>query len=454
MPWKLSFIDNKVARRITMSFILAALVPIVLFGWLSFRQVSAQLRDQTDKSLQKSSKEYAMGIIERFHLANSALHLVATNVEKSDQGFHLIELSRDQNFADQFSSLVMLTQNGENIQLVNKTDIIPLLSSEDMREIGLGKTLISPIANTEPDGASRLWMAISLIENRPDAGILMGELTTEQLWDAENTEPNTLWVISDSNLLLFASEPSFKLPPEIRGQILHSNSGQLSWKNNDIDYVGAYWKIPMKGMFFAPDISIVLAQPESLAFETIQQFGKIYPPVIALVILVIAFFITRLIVKYLSPLEQLKAATVKIAGGDLNAHVNINSHDEFEALAASFNDMTRRLRSQFDILSAMAEIDRHILSSLNAEDIVETTLSRLPSILFCDLISIAKVDPETYHVGDIHTRVNGHSTEITKKPIKLGLQDILDLLAMQNSVVETDANGKLSAYLKTFAVKG
>lgn len=287
MPWKLSLIDNKVARRITISFILAALVPIVLFGWLSFRQVSEQLREQNAKSLHKNSKDYAMGLIERFHLANNNLHLVATNVEKSDQGFRLIEVSRDQSAADQFSNLVVLTSKGEKKHLVNKTDIIPPLSNEDMREIGLGRTLMRPIASAEPGGMSRLWMVISLIDNRRDAGALMGELTAEHLWDTENTDPNTLWVISDSNLLLFASEPSFKLPPEIRGQILHSNSGQLSWKNNNIDYVGAYWKIPMKGMFFAPDISIVLAQPESLAFETIQQFGKIYPPVIALVILVV-----------------------------------------------------------------------------------------------------------------------------------------------------------------------
>jgi diguanylate cyclase (GGDEF)-like protein len=436
------------------SFILAALVPIVLFGWLSFRQVSEQLREQTAKSLHKNSKNYAMGLIERFHLANNTLDLVATKVDKSDQGFRLIELNRDQSAADQFSSLVVLNPKDEKNQVVDKTGLIPRLSNEDMKEILLGTTLIKPVASAEPGGTSRLWIVISLIKNRSDAGVLMGELTAEHLWESENTGPNTLWVISDSDHLLFASEPSSKLPPEIRTQILHSNSGQFSWKNNDIDYVGAYWKIPMKGMFSTPDMSIVLAQPESLAFEAIQQFGKIYPPVIALVILVIAFFITRLIAKYLSPLEQLKAATVKIAGGDFNAQVNINSRDEFEALAVSFNDMTRRIRSQFDILSAMAEIDRNILSSLNAENIVETTLSRLPSILFCDLISIAKVDPETYHVSDIHTRVNGHDTEITKKPIKLGLQDILDLLDKQNSVLETDFNGKLSAYLETFSAKG
>ena len=146
----------------------------------------------------------------------------------------------------------------------------------------------------------------------------------------------------------------------------------------------------------------------------------------------------------------MKAATIRIADGDFSSRVNIDSRDEFEALADSFNEMTRRLRSQFDILSTMAEIDRHILSSLNADDIIETALSRLPSILFCDLISIAKIDPETYHVSDIHTRRTGQDTEIKTGPIKLNMQDVLDLLALQNDVIETSTDGKLSAYLQIF----
>ena len=428
---------------------MAALIPIVIFGLISYRQVSEQLRNQTAQALHKNTKDYAMGLIERLSLAQNALRLVAIILDKSGEKTNFNGLGRDQNLANQFANLVLINPKGEKTQLINKTDFIPELSKDDVLGIKANKSLIKPVVNTD-SSASTLWMAINLVENHPEAGIIMAELPKGRIWDSENTQPNDLWVLGKANQLIFASVQNYDLPAEAKQQILDTNSGHFSWNNKGIPYVGSYWKIPMKGMFSAPDLTIVLVQPESIAFEAIQQFGEIYPLVIALAILIIAFFVSRLVIKYLAPLDQLKAATLKIAGGDFNAHVNINSQDEFEALAYSFNDMTRRLRSQFDIMSTMAEIDRHILSSLNAEDIIETALSRLPSILYCDLISIAKIDPETYFVSDIHTRHSGKATEITAGPIKLKLHDVLDLLAMKNQLVEPASSGKLAAYLQTF----
>ncbi len=450
MPRKLSLIDNKVARRITISFILAALIPIGVLGLLSFQQVSENLRDQTAKSLHNSSKDYAMGLIDRLTLVESTLHLVSSKIEKSSDGFRLLALERQDRLEGQFANLAVIAPNGETTSLINKVASIPDLTEQDVKEIRSGNPVIKALFTGLEIGESTLWMAINLVESHPEDGILLGEMKPELIWASDNTGLNNLWVIEDTNRLLFASEVNVQLPPEIRARIVTTNSGQFTLKSRENRFVGAYWKIPMKGMFSTADMVIVLAQPEALAFQAIQQFGTLYPPIITLVVLIVAFFITRLIIKYLSPLDQLKTATLRIAEGDLVSRVTLNSKDEFEELADSFNEMTRRLRSQFDIMSAMAEIDRHILSSLNAEDIVETALNRLPDILYCDLISIAQVDPETYRVTDIHIRRSGKDIEIIKGPIKLNLQDVIDLLALQNGVIESHLNGALSAYLKIF----
>src|SRR5437588_785598 len=57
--------------------------------------------------------------------------------------------------------------------------------------------------------------------------------------------------------------------------------------------------------------------------------------------LALAFFLANRIVE---PLRQLTATTVKIAGGDLNAKVKVNSHDEVGVLAAEYNRMAERIR--------------------------------------------------------------------------------------------------------------
>lgn len=57
--------------------------------------------------------------------------------------------------------------------------------------------------------------------------------------------------------------------------------------------------------------------------------------------LVLAFFLANRIVE---PLRQLTATTAKIAGGDLNARVTVNSRDEVGVLAAEYNRMAERIR--------------------------------------------------------------------------------------------------------------
>ena len=57
--------------------------------------------------------------------------------------------------------------------------------------------------------------------------------------------------------------------------------------------------------------------------------------------LALAFFLANRIVE---PLRQLTASTVKMAGGDLEARVTVNSRDEVGVLAAEYNRMAERIR--------------------------------------------------------------------------------------------------------------
>lgn len=55
----------------------------------------------------------------------------------------------------------------------------------------------------------------------------------------------------------------------------------------------------------------------------------------------LAFILANRIVE---PLRQLTATTARMAGGDLNAKVTVNSHDEVGLLAAEYNRMAERIR--------------------------------------------------------------------------------------------------------------
>lgn len=453
MAQNISLLSNKVARRILVSFILAAIIPIGILGTLSFQQVQQQLQVQSDKTLRKNCKDFALGLVERLTLFEKSLRLTALNVTPTKQQFSRLQLSSTPDVEEVFIDLVLISLiPSKNLPVPTDFQSVPTLSGLDVEALNAGKALIKFVPHE--NGNQRIWMAIKL-DHHHESGILLAELAPDLVWERDSFDANSLWVFDDAQHLLFASEPAILLPVEIINNLKDANGGAISWKNNAIAYVGAFWKIPIKSIFAAPEIIIIQSQPKAYAFAAIKQFSSIYPPVIALTVLIVVFLSTRLISKYLTPLERLKTATQRIANGDLTTHVNIESNDEFEALGESFNEMTRRLHSQFDILSTMAEIDRHILSALNANEIIEIALNRLPAILFCDLIAIAKLDPDTSLISNICTKQIGEEIKCLSDSIKLSQQDLTALLNANTNVVEiVDENSAMTSYCSLLNASG
>jgi len=87
----------------------------------------------------------------------------------------------------------------------------------------------------------------------------------------------------------------------------------------------------------------MLAKSEAAAGVAQLWFYRTLLIAAALVLagLALAFFLANRIVE---PLRQLTASTVKIAGGDLEARVSVNSRDEVGVLAAEYNRMAERIR--------------------------------------------------------------------------------------------------------------
>lgn len=87
----------------------------------------------------------------------------------------------------------------------------------------------------------------------------------------------------------------------------------------------------------------MLAKSEAAAGVAQLWFYRTLLIAAALVIagLMLAYFLARRIV---GPLRQLTESTARIAGGDLNAKVSIESRDEVGILAAEYNRMAERIR--------------------------------------------------------------------------------------------------------------
>ncbi len=108
-------------------------------------------------------------------------------------------------------------------------------------------------------------------------------------------------------------EPPFNQLRADCDRLLQLNQGAMLAKSRDAGVVARRWFI----------FTLVIA-------------GALVAAGIAL-----AFFLSNSIVK---PLRELTATTAKIAGGDLNAKVEVTSRDEVGLLAAEYNRMAERIR--------------------------------------------------------------------------------------------------------------
>jgi two-component system cell cycle response regulator len=81
------------------------------------------------------------------------------------------------------------------------------------------------------------------------------------------------------------------------------------------------------------------------------------------------------------PLVELSEAAERVAGGDLDTHIDVRSHDEVGQLATSFNDMTDRLRGYVGALQTSRDELRRNLARLG--DTLSSThdLSRILGVI-------------------------------------------------------------------------
>jgi putative nucleotidyltransferase with HDIG domain len=173
----------------------------------------------------------------------------------------------------------------------------------------------------------------------------------------------------------------------------------------------------------------VLRQPANSVFLPIASFRKTFPIIVLISFLIVLLLSTVYIRKSLVPLDLLKAGMLRVGDQKFHHRIEINSRDEFQELAGQFNKMSSQLNHHFKTLDTRAQIDRSVLSSLEARTIIETSMTGIQSLFACDLVVISIFDKpkdnraRTYY---LHTS----QSDIQKRDITFCQED-RDLLSKQ-----------------------
>ena len=360
---------STVARRAFVLFVGCALLPVSVLAVISYRQVTAELHQQTERRLRQASKAVGLALHKRLLELAAAIELPPRQVQ--DQLTEGLERP--------FVGVVLVTPDGRSRPFSGQMSQIPTLTPEQRRHVAAGKTLVS----TEPRaaGPSRFFVSRALDRQHPDRGTLHGEVNPAYIWAVEDEATlelgTRLIVLDESGRLLFSSFGAGPVPVEVSTQARLGPAGQFTWHDGARDYLASYWSLFLKSEFLAPKWTVVLNRATSDVFAPIADFHRTFVLVGVMSLLIVLFLSFRQIRKILQPLDRLQDATRRLALGRLDTRVEVASRDEFEELARSFNQMAGQLARQFDALTMRSEITIALSRSERLEAALESCLEIL-----------------------------------------------------------------------------
>jgi len=382
--FKTAFLKSKVAQRVFLQFILCAMVPITALGIISFQQVTKQLHEQGRIRLLHFSKSMGMSVFDRLTSLENEFRTFSMVFQGDPQIFSRSLSAEDRKRLEQrFKRIAYFRDPGKPSFLLGTSWKVETFTGMEKQHLDSGKSLL--FSRMSSQGRMRIYLARYVAPQMPSSGTLIGEIDIRYLLGLSEYDSlpykTEVCVLDQGGNVLYSSVP---IPvPAYQQKVLNDSSGYFTWKNGRDRYLASFWSIPLKYYFLHSAWTIIMSQPEQYIFSPIAYFRKIFPLVILLSFLVVVFISLVQIRRTLLPLQELKKGARRIGMKHFDERISIQSKDEFEDLAHTFNTMAEQLGRQFTTMTAAAEIDRAILSSLKTEEIATIALTRMARLFHC-----------------------------------------------------------------------
>ncbi|HEU4680140.1 MAG TPA: EAL domain-containing protein [Gemmatimonadales bacterium] len=449
---------SKFGRRLLVLFVGCALVPMAALASLSYRHVEQQLYRQSEHRLEQANLALGQAIFERLLLLDATLKsippkailqlhaakrmpktprsqprpatkpgnrtqtgnpdgsvamggIVLDRIPRSPVGrvasplpsrAELIAASQaliaglDLLARQRFVAVEFVGDDGNRIEIFGRLTRRPKLTSRDRSDLRLGLPLIA----TEPPlgKPSRIFVLRRIVHRGEVRGTLVGEASPEYLWGSLDqslpSQTTRVAVLDHSEHVIYSFA---KVLPSIAVAVPNPAPDKKDTAAADSaaqSYLVSSSEIRLPEVFSAMPWRVVLTDSKEAVLEPMVEFTNTFLIVIVLSGLAVLLLSVSQIRRSVLPLEELQKGTQRIAHRDFASRVTVNSRDEFEQLAASFNTMAIQLGRQFNALATAAEIDRAVLSATDATTIVDTILARIRDVFPCSVVSVTLGVPE------------------------------------------------------------
>lgn len=372
------FLRTKVARRLLLLFVACALLPTLLLAGITLERTSAQLDDQARTWLHQMSKSMGMSIHERLSVVEAEMRAV---VAAGGRGDATDDPALRSHLEERVLGLTVVRPGAAPEVLFGETARVPSLDEAQRKGLAETGALVATLRGNA--GPPRVALMAELEPGNPGAGHFVAELDPAAIIAAAGThvdgsDSDFCLLDDDDRVLACSLDGAPGLPPDLAQRISQASSGEFVWEARPGQtHLARWWSIFLRNSFGTSRWTVVLGRPQAAVLAPIVRFKQTFVLIVLASLGIVVILSIGQIRRSLIPLRKLQEGTRRIARRDFESRVELDSGDEFEELADSFNRMARHLDKQFSALATMNEVDRAILSSMDPAEIIETLLSHL-----------------------------------------------------------------------------
>jgi HD-GYP domain-containing protein (c-di-GMP phosphodiesterase class II)/HAMP domain-containing protein len=380
------FLSSRVARRIFFLMLVSALVPILSFAVLSFQQVTRQLERDAAARLQQDAKQLGMAALERLLLLEATLAVYEPAAGAGELPAF---------FRERFRA-IELREPGR-------------LDAGDEAHLAAGGSLL----RVSPRGGSRVTLL-----RRHGKRLLAAEIEPRFLFVPEALRTGVDLQVHAEGRPIFAAVAAD--PAEVKQSVA--------------------WDLFLRPQFRGATWTIELAEPRAALFAPLDQFRTVFPLVTLLSLLAVCLATLVLVRRSLVPIERLQAATRRLAARDFSTRVGLETGDEFEELADSFDAMAANIEHHVSVVETVSSIGRVLSVEQDTERLLATILRGTMSVTDARAGALSLCDADERLVR--HLLLEWDASDEEDRPRRL--QSLAEDTALAGRTLHEPARGELS----------
>ncbi|MGN6120881.1 MAG: putative bifunctional diguanylate cyclase/phosphodiesterase [Rhodanobacter sp.] len=368
------YLPGKVSRRLTLQFLLAALIPMSGMAWYVYHEASALLLDSAYQQLRADSKSFGMSLIELLNARASDLRKLPAE--------HIGDASAAAKLGFSATSL----QPSRD------------LTAPQQARLARGKSILRLAAGHPVQ---------LLVPSASRSQVLVGEIATAPLW-RNDSAPERYCILDADYVAMFCTPGLAPLDRHMLESALgNGTGGTVPWHASGEDLLVGLWRLKFLPALDSPGFVVMQATSRADALRRLEDFRHLFPIIVLLALAVAAALAMRQIRHQMKPLDQLTGLTRRLAAGDLTARLQLAGNDEFAELGRTFNDMAMNLESRFHMLALLSDLDRAIISASRMEHVASEVLGHIRKAIPSDGAGLLVRDGEAGYY--LLTRDSAHA---------------------------------------------